>query len=163
MNARLTTTTLVLGLAAALAACGGGGEKPGAGDSARADTGASAGGMQGMPGMGGMGEKQDSGMMAQMQSHMRLMDGASADSLGAMLPAHRQMVANMLAQMNQEMRSMKMAENSPWHALVDSLRQDLVHMPEMNPTELKAFMPAHRARITRLMEMHSAMMGSMKQ
>jgi len=129
-------------------------------------------GMQGMQGMGdtsgtggmrGMAGMQGGDMMAQMQDHLRMMNGASGDSLETMLPAHRQMVGNMLGQMNQQMRSMNMNADPQWTALVDSLRQDLVRMPDMSPKELQDFIPAHRARITRLMGMHRSMMGSMKQ
>ena len=161
-----------LGLAVALAACGSDRKVQNANDSATPPAGQPAqptSGMQGMrgmgdtSGMGGMGGMQGGDMMARMQQHLRLTTRASGDSLEAMLPAHRQMVANMLAQMNQQMRSMNMTADPRWTALVDSLRKDLVRMPEMSSTELKAFVTAHRARITRLMEMHSAMMGSMKQ
>lgn len=129
-------------------------------------------GMQGMPGMGGtagtggmrgMAGMQRGDMMTQMQNHLRMMNGASGDSLETMLPAHRQMVWNMLAQMNQQMRNMNMTADPQWTALVDSLRQDLVRMPDMGAKELHDIMPAHRARIARLMGMHRFMMGSMKQ
>ena len=123
----------------------------------------SAGGMagmqgtQGMPGMQGM----TGGMMDSMQTHMRMMDSMSADRMKGMLPAHRQMVANMLAQMNQEMRGMNMPADAAWTATVDSIRQDLVRMPEMSAAELKAAMPGHHARVTRLGQMHQAMMQRM--
>lgn len=148
-----------------LAACSG--DK--AGDAADADqavaaqdtAGAMSGmeGMQDMPGMPGMG---GSGMMAQMQAHMRMMDGAGADSIQSMLPAHRQMVANMIAQANKDMRDMNMPGDAAWTATVDSLRQDLTRMPEMSGAELHQFMPAHGARVRRLMESHRAMMGNMR-
>ena len=159
-------------LAVVLAACGSGKTAQTATDSATASSGQAAqpaGGTPGMPGMGdssgmggmgGMGGMQGGDMMTQMQQHLRLMTGASGDSLEAMLPTHRQMTANMLAQMNQQMQGMHMTASAQWSALVDSLRQDLVHMPEMSPKELKDFMPAHRARITRLMGMHRSMMGN---
>lgn len=158
-----------LGLAVALAACGSDKKVQNANDSATRSAGQPAqpaSGMQGMQGigdssgMGGMGGMQGGDMMARMQQHLLLMTGAPGDSLEAMLPAHRQMVANMLAQMNQQMRSMNMTVSPYWTALADSLRQDLVRMPEMSPVELKAFMPAHQARTTRLMAMHQAMMGN---
>lgn len=114
------------------------------------------GGMQGMQGMG------DGGMMPQMQTHLRLMDGAGADSLASMLPTHRQMVANMIAQFNKDMRDMNMTGDSVWNATVDSLRQDLSRMPEMRASELQQFMSAHGARVTRLMESHREMMGDMR-
>lgn len=114
-----------------------------------------------MPGMAGMGGMQDDSMMEQMQSHMAAMMGADADRTAAMMPQHRQMAANMLAQMNREMRQMNMAGDEAWTATVDSLRQDLTRMPELSPEEMATFLPAHHARMSRLMEMHRAMMGDM--
>jgi hypothetical protein len=167
MMMRFAVPALVL--AVAVAACGSDKKVQNASDSATPSAGQPAqpaSGMQGMrgmgdsAGMGGMGGMQGGDMMTRMQQHLRLMTGASGDSLEAMLPAHRQMVASMLAQMNQQMRSMNMTVDPHWTALADSLRQDLVRMPEMSPAELKAFMPAHQARSTRLMAMHQAMMGN---
>jgi hypothetical protein len=100
--------------------------------------------------------------MEEMQAHLQGMHGASGDSLRAMLPAHRQMTANMLASMGREMREMDMKGDAAWEATADSLRQDLVRMPEMGAAELKGFMPAHQARLERLMEMHRRMSGGMK-
>lgn len=125
-----------------------------------ADTGgpaaADTAGMPGMGGMAGMG-----GMMDQMMSHMRAMQGTGADSMKAMVPMHRQMVANMLTQMNKEMRDMNMTAEAQWNATVDSLRDDLTRMPDMSAQEMHAFMPAHHDRVMRLMNMHSAMMKRM--
>jgi hypothetical protein len=156
----LTFRTVVLAAfgAVVLAACrSANDETAGRQDTAgRAD---SAGGMAGMPGMGGM---MGAGMMDSMQTHMRMMDTMSADQMKAMLPMHRQMAANMLSRMNQDMRSMNMPGDQAWNATVDSLRQDLTLMPELSGQALKAMMPAHHARMTRLMQMHRDMMGRMK-
>ena len=120
----------------------------------------SAGGMAGMQGMaGGM---IDVGMMDSMQTHMRMMDTVRADRLKAMLPMHRQMTANMLSKMSADMRSMNMPADAAWSATADSLRQDLAHMPDMSAAELKAMMPAHNVRMTRLMQMHRDMASKMK-
>ena len=155
----MTTTlrSIVFALALGLAACGGEQrqERGGEGAGAFADTG---GRMGGMPGMGSM---MDTTMMQGMRDRMQMMAGASADSMQAMLPEHRQMTANMLAQMNREMAQMSMTGDSVWTATVDSLRQDLTRMPEMGPAELKALMPAHQARAIRLMELHRTMMQKM--
>ncbi|HEX8242498.1 MAG TPA: hypothetical protein VF541_03360 [Longimicrobium sp.] len=113
--------------------------------------------MAGMQGMGGMEAQR---MMEQMRTHLQAMSGAGGDSLKAMLPTHRQMAANMLAEMNREMRQMNMPADPAWTTTVDSLRQDLVRMPEMSPAELQGAMPAHEARIERLMQMHRGMMGA---
>ena len=123
----------------------------------------SAGGMAGMQGMAGMaGGMMGAGMMDSMQTHMRMMDTISADRMMAMLPIHRQMSANMLSRMGTDMRSMNMPADTAWSATADSLRQDLAHMPDMSAGELKTMMPAHHARMTRLMQMHRDMMGRMK-
>lgn len=124
--------------------------------SAVPDSGRMMAGMEGMPGMGG------NGMMEQMQAHLRTMDGASADSLQAMMPTHRQMVTNMLAQFDTDMRGRGMTSDTAWNATADALRQDLARMPGMNGSALHQFMPAHGARLRRLMESHRTMMGTMK-
>jgi hypothetical protein len=90
------------------------------------------------------------------------MHGARGDSLKAMLPTHRQTAANLIAQMNREMRQMNMPADPAWTATVDSLRQDLVRMPEMGAAELQSAMPAHAARLGRLMRMHRSMTDDAK-
>ncbi len=151
-----------LAVAGAVVACGG----P---DQDAVDTAADpgrGGAMAEMPGMdhgagmqgGGMGAMMSEGMMEQMRSHMEQMQGAGADSLRKLMPAHRQMAANMVMQMNTEMRQMNMPADSAWSALVDSVRQDLVRMPELAPSEMAAFMVAHRERMRRMMERHATMM-----
>jgi hypothetical protein len=87
---------------------------------------------------------------------------ADPDRMMTMMPQHRQMAANMLAQMNREMRDMNMTADESWTATVDSLREDLTRMPEMTPAEMQALMPAHHARMQRLMGMHREMMGEME-
>lgn len=132
----------------------------------RADSARTASGMQGMNGMQGMKGGQmagtmGAGMMDSMQTHLRMMEGTSAGQMKAMLPAHRQMVANMLSRMNGDMRKMNMKPDAKWTALMDSVRQDLVRMPEMSAAEMRTSMPAHSARMMRLMQMHRSMMGGM--
>lgn len=131
----------------------------------RDSTGGSAG-MQGMQGgrMGGMRSAgmMSAGMMDSMQTHMSMMEGMTADRMKGMLPEHRQMVANMLSRMNAEMRQMGMQSDAKWTALTDSVRRDLVRMPDMGAAQLRSAMPAHGARVMRLMQMHSAMLGGMK-
>ena len=109
----------------------------------------------GMPGMAGFG----SSMMDSMRTHMRLMQSATPEQMESMLSSHRQSVANMLSQMNAEMRSMNMPADPAWSATVDSIRQDLIHMPDMSGKELKAMMPAHGARVMRLLDTHERMLG----
>src|SRR5690606_265667 len=114
--------------------------------------------MEGMPVMGAM---VSGSMMDQMQSHMARMRRAGEDSLAAVVPLHRQMLANMIAQMNREMREMGMTPDQEWEATIDSLRSDLRTMPEMTPAEMRSGMEAHHARIDRVIEMHRSMMEHM--
>ena len=152
MSNALRSTTRMLGIAAllALGACGG---QTGAGDTAAANADQGAMGMDTMSGMGG------GDMMARMTSHMQVMQTANPDSLNSTMPMHRQMVANMLSEMNREMKAMNMTGDAAWTATMDSIRQDLVAMPDLSAAELQQFMPAHRARVARLMESHRRMMA----
>lgn len=131
-----------------------------------AEDGSDAGEMGDMPGMsapagGSMGDTMGGGMMETMRMHMEGMTGLPADSLAALLPTHRQMVANMLSQMNREMSDMNMAADASWTATVDSLRADLTSMPRMGADEIAGVMPAHLERVERLISMHGAMMRRM--
>jgi hypothetical protein len=171
-----TRTVPALGILVALGACGKAKETAASRDST-APSGAStevagslegptrrdsSGGMTGMSGMAGMQGMMDGAMMDSMQTQMRMMDGMSASQMKAMLPMHRQMAANMLSQMNAQMKKMNMPANTAWTATMDSVRQDLVHFPELSAQELKSAMPAHHARMTRLMQMHRDMTKNMK-
>jgi uncharacterized lipoprotein len=141
---------------AALAACGTPEQKVEA--VAADDTAGAPAGTQGMQGMGGM---QGGGMMEEMRAHMQSMEGKSGEQLKANLPQHRQRVANMISQMNREMREMNMAADPEWNSTIEALREDLKRLPEMSAQEMESFMPEHRQRVMRLMEMHRAMMAGM--
>lgn len=162
MNTSFRRPVTVLAVASTIlvGACQGGERSAGESDSPAVSAGTDT--MQGTEGMGGMEMQGSAGMMSQMDSHMAMMDGASADSMRSMLPMHRQMAANMLAEMNREMRGMNMSGDAAWTATMDSVRQDLVTLPELSGPELKAFMPAHHRRLMRLMEAHRAMMAHMQ-
>ena len=116
-----------------------------------------------MAGMGGMAMGGASGMQmgTEMMAHMQGMQAMHADTVMKMMPVHRQMLGNMMAQMDREMQGMSKPADPAWTALADSLRDDQVRMPAMTAAEMAASMPAHHARVTRLMEMHRTMMGAM--
>ena len=156
---RRTTLTLVAALA--VAACSDGRNANNA-DMDRAfdaqGTGGAMSGMEGMPGMQGTG---GSAMHEQMEAHLRIMDGAGPDSLQAAIPTHRQLVTTMITQFNTDMRGMGMTSDTAWNATVDSVQQDLTRMQGMSATDLQRMMPAHGARVRRLMESHRMMMGTM--
>ena len=115
-----------------------------------------AGATAGMAGMQGM---MSPAMADSMQAEMKTMAAMTPDQMAAMLPMHRQMVGNMLSQMSRDMRFMNMPADAAWTALTDSVRQDLIRLPDMSKAELKRAIPAHHARVMRLIQMHKDMMG----
>ena len=163
MNRRMTIAAVIT--LVSLVACAGGDDT---GDSASMEESSGQGmpmggtdSMAAMEGMPGMGAMASGSMMDQMQSHMAMMRQAGEDSLAAVMPMHRQMLANMIAQMNREMRDMGMAPDQDWEATIDSLRSDLRTMPEMTPAEMRSGMESHHARIDRIIRMHRSMMEQM--
>lgn len=147
--------------AAAIVACAGN-EGGTAVDTAAANAAIAAeGGTARMPGMAGMATSGDTAT-DQMRAHMTAMEGASGDSLMRMARMHRQMAANMIARFNREMAQMNMPDDPKWRATLDSVRQDLAGMPELSAEEMERMIPAHHTRVTRLIEMHRAMMANMK-
>ena len=155
----ILTTAASLGMGACRRA-----ERAGASDTGRPAGKTAAAATRDTGGMAGMNmmNAQMTAMMDSMHMRMQMMDTASGEHMKSMLPMHRQMLANMLSQMSSEMRSMNMTADAAWTATADSIRQDLVRMPEMSAQELKRMMPAHHARVMRLMDMHRQMMGAMK-
>ena len=77
----------------------------------------------------------------------------------AVMPMPRQLADSMISRMNEGMRRMNMATDSAWNATVDSVCQDLSRLSAMTAAEMTALMPAHRARMMRLMQMHPTMTG----
>lgn len=161
---------LIVVTLASFAACSAPGKSSSFSDSAAATSAAAAsagslegprhGGMPGMQGMAGMQGMMGGAAMDSMQAQMRTMAGMGPEQAKAMLPMHRQQAANMLSQMNADMKAMNMTADASWTATADSIRQDLVHMPDWTARQLADAMPAHQARMTRLMQMHRGMMGS---
>lgn len=109
--------------------------------------------------MGGMGPMMGNGMMDSMQTHMRAMEGMGPDRMRAMIPMHRELVANMLSSFDDSMRQMNMPTDAAWIALRDSIRQDVTHMPDLSSGQLRTLMPEHHGRLDRLMKMHKDMTG----
>jgi hypothetical protein len=159
MRCRLGSV-LLLTLTLAVIACGSDADELPEAAEAGQDAGADdMAGMEGMPGMRGATSARNMG--SEMTAHMDQMQGTNGDSLMQMVPVHRQMLGNLISQMNREMAGMNMAADASWTALTDSLRDDLVRIPSMAATEIRAFMPEHRGRVDRLISTHGAMMGGM--
>jgi hypothetical protein len=140
-------------LALAVGACRQGGES----DTSR-DTG--MGGMEEM--RGGTTGLASTQLMTVMDAQIGTMRNATPDSMKAMLPMYRQMLANMIAQIDREMRDMNMTGDAAWNATLDSLRQDLRVMPDLSAQALRDLMPAHSLRVRRVIDTHRSMMGSMR-
>lgn len=102
------------------------------------------------------------GMMRDMRVHDRSLMSMRGSTLMAVIPAHRQRTANLVSQMQMDMRAGQIATTRSWDAMVDSVLRDLVQLPDLDVAGVTAIMPAHRARIRRLMAMHSAMMSPAK-
>ncbi len=123
----------------------------------------SAGALTAMPGITSAPAMAGMAVSSEAIRRMRLL----LDSVGAtqgrtvigMIPAHRTITANLLANMQSDMTAMSMPGDASWTTTVDSVRQDLVRLAELTPAETLALMPAHRARVLRLLAMHSAMMS----
>jgi len=98
-------------------------------------------------------------VMQQMRMHMQQMSATPADSLMGVMPMHRQRVGQMLGAMDSASMARGMAMDSTWSATRDSVRDDLSRMEAMSAEELREFMPAHRARVERLMSMRDSVMG----
>jgi hypothetical protein len=99
-------------------------------------------------------------MMQQMRTHMQYMSGVAADSLMGVMPMHRQMMGQMLEGMDPGTMPMGARSDSVWNATLDSVRNDVTRMERMSAAELREIMPAHRARVERLMSMHDSVMGT---
>ena len=152
---RLFRIMFVLAAVSAVAACGG------APDHSSADSAAGqlALDSSGMP-MHSMPSRAigSGAMMEAMRAHLQTMRIMSADSMRGGLPMHRQMTDTLMAQMKMDMSGMKMPADPKWLALMDSVRNDVSRMQEMNSADLAKAVPAHHARLIRLMEMHQKMM-----
>ena len=93
-------------------------------------------------------------------AQMRAIEALNPAQVRARLPAHRQGVANMLSQMNGPEQRMQVPSMPAWTALRDSVRRDLARLPRLPAEELRDAMPAHDARVLRLMQMHADLMKS---
>lgn len=112
--------------------------------------------MSGHAAMGGMG------MMPGMRPHMDSMAQASPEQMKSMMKGHEEMGSRMLDAMGADMRSMNMTSDAAWTALTDSVRSDLAELPGLSGAQLKSRMQGHVARVKRLMDRHTEMMGAMK-
>jgi hypothetical protein len=93
-------------------------------------------------------------LMDSMHSAMHRMESMDSAQIAALLPMHRQMVGAMLSEMGADTGQMSATAAAAWTATADSVRRDLAGLPQMASSELKRTIPAHEARVMRLMKMH---------
>lgn len=84
---------------------------------------------------------------------------APADRVKSLLPAHTTAVEDLLADCERMMREMKMTPPAKWNKASAEIRSDLTRMGGMGPSQLKAFMPGHRARVEGILAMRHDMMN----
>ena len=143
-----------------LSACGSGDDGgDGAEPRARAE-GLAEGDQTGAAGMPGL-EATQGDLVDEMEAGMQMMASMRADSMMSMLPTHARLLADMIARMSQDMAATHAPGDAAWTATVDSLRNDLLRMSAMGDEALKAFMPTHQERVTRLIRMHRSMTAPM--
>ena len=118
-----------------------------------------------MPSMDSAGELNRGGtvgasaaMMRDWVAHDRALRRLRGRKLMAALPDHRRVTANLVSQMQMDMRAAQISTARPWDALVDSVLHDLVRLADESVSGVTARMPAHRARVARLITMHARML-----
>ena len=126
---------------------------------------AERGTLNAMPSMDSAGELNRGGtvgasaaMMRDWMAHDRALRRLRGRKLMAALPEHRYLTANLVSQMKMDMRAAQISTEAPWGALVDSVVHDLVRLPDESVSGVTAMMPAHRARVARLITMHARML-----
>lgn len=148
-------TTVACGTMMSLAACTSEKKAPGMPDTAA---------VAGPNDMGGM--RSDSSMSMTHSDTVALHAGADidqfasapADRVKTLLPAHTKAVEDLLADCERMMREMKMTPPAKWSKATAEIRSDLTRIGGMDPSQLKAFMPGHRARVEEILEMRRDMM-----
>jgi hypothetical protein len=102
--------------------------------------------------VGAAGRAQNTVMIAEMRSHLNVLQAAGGDEMVAMVSEHRQRVENLISQLDAQH-----AADARWTALADSVRQDLGRMQGMPALELEVLIDANVDRVRRLIEMHEQM------
>lgn len=96
-----------------------------------------------------------------LRLHLRQMQGVRGDSLRAMLPVHRQMLAGLMARSP----GMPMMHDAGWQALMDSLHRDMALLADpsgLSATAMDSIMAVHRGRVERMLDMHPGWRGRVR-
>ncbi len=148
-------TTVVCGTLMSLAACTAEKKTPDAADTA---TVAKANDMGGMRSDSAMPMTHSDTVAMSASADLEQFATAPADRVKALLPAHKNAVEALLADCHQMMRQMKMTPPAKWNTATAEIRSDLTRMGGMNPSQLKAFVPEHRAHVEGILGMRRDMM-----
>jgi hypothetical protein len=121
-----------------------------------------------MPGMGNMpmagmsgGRMRADSLLPLMRSHLDSLGQMSPQAAAGVLGPHDARMSDLLDAMGSDMTMMGMRPDSTWTALTDSVKRDLAELPTLSGRPLETRLPAHIARVRRLMAMHEAMMRTM--
>lgn len=75
---------------------------------------------------------------------------AAPAQIESLVPRHVQLVTHTLVLLQINRQKAGIADDPSWTATTDSVRADLRSMPSLSPTALTALLPAHVARVQRL-------------
>jgi hypothetical protein len=98
--------------------------------------------------VGALGRAESTLLIAEMRSHLGVLEAAGGDEMVPMIPGHRQRVEALVTQLGTQAGA-----NARWTALADSVRQDLARMPGMTAADLEGLMDPHASRVRRLLTM----------
>ncbi len=112
-----------------------------------------------MPTMPGM---QSDSIVTVTEANLSRMDKAGPDSLKALLPRHREVVAALIKNCEDMMRMQKMSPPRKWTKTVADVQQDMLRMASMSAAGVKRAWPDHEQRIRDMLIMRHDMMKSMK-
>ncbi len=148
-------TTVACGAVMSLAACTAEKKAAGVADTA---TVVGANDMGGMRSNTSMPMAHSDSVALRATADIEELASAPANRVKSMLPAHTSAVEALLADCEQMMREMKMTPPAKWNKATAEIRSDLTRMGGMSPSQLKAFVPEHRARVEGILGMRHDMM-----
>ncbi len=149
-------TTVACGAALSLAACTAEKKTSDAADTATVV--AAANDMGGMRSSSSMQMTHSDTVATSAAADIEQFASAPADRVKSLLPAHTSAVEALLADCERMMREMKMTPPAKWNRATAEIRSDLTRMAGMSPSQLKAFVPDHRAHVEGILGMRRDMM-----
>ncbi len=148
-------TTVVCGAMMSLAACTAEKKASGAADTA---TIAGSNDLGGMRSNASMPMTHSDTVALSASADLEQFASAPDDRVKSLLPAHTSAMEALLADCERMMRQMKMTPPAKWDRATAEIRSDLTRMGGMNPSQLKAFVPEHRAHVEGILGMRRDMM-----